>query len=1038
MPAIRDKSWAFESTTTDAGITIPMCAYEENDLLLVFATGDTGTPTWTPPTGFTTLFTRTNTTSNACFFKIATASEGDPVVGSSVNETYNGCVISIRDIDVNNPLYTAVYASYSESNQDSTQALGDGTTTGVAQSFTGTGGLLARATFYLNKTGSPTGNITARLYAHSGTFGTSSVPTGAALASSNTVSAASLTGSLTLTDFYFPTGNWFSLVNATNYVIALEYSGGDGSNYVNVGYDGSAPGHGGNYSANTGTWAANSGRDLAFYVRRFDVNQNTQAGGARINLPTITTERDDSLVVYYLSSSVVAMPSFLEGPVMHLTGGDGAAESMGVGWGWQSTAGTTSNAVYCNSYASGNGVRAVLAVNPPVSGAAVIPTYIATDNCNLLDLMHGVTAYNGNTAFAATADTNFGTSLGGITANDATVAAIADVGINSFHSMAGATNATTANQISGAETVFSVGNRPNVGTKNILVHIRPGTPLQSQRFTNISSNRGAWFGMRSGAAADYEIWQVHAIDAPWAPTVHVPVIINSGASGHAATNGTLTTSSILSFGFWHGGITGTNTCQMGWGMLWLMDSTVVAGGVASEPIDIEGIVNTIATGSRQVAKERYSAILQGSKQMLLLQDLQIGDGGTNPTYLLLEATAIELPSQRDEVTKKINYNSTDNVIGITYYAGASDTIIHRNSVISSPSKYKWGLHASSSTSATYDFSGLSVIGAGTITLARAITISELTINNYGSIDISNANLDLCTIVSPPSTNDSITTNSSTLVENSSIDTTTVAAGNRLCSVGNPEIFENNEFLGSQTSGHAIRITSAGTYDLIGNSFTGFGPAARSFNTQTGVNSGTDVITLDDDHGYTTGSPVYYQDQGGSNTVGLTDGNLYYVRSIATDQLAFYSSAANAIADTSRINLTAAGSSETHYIYSAGAAIYNNSGGAVTLNITGGGSPSIRNSDGSSTTVNNNVSITLTGLVNPTEVRVYQANTTTELAGQENVTTGTFNFSRGVGETVDIRIYSVGYLPADILDYVIPASDATIPIQQVFDRVYSNP
>lgn len=121
-----------------------------------------------------------------------------------------------------------------------------------------------------------------------------------------------------------------------------------------------------------------------------------------------------------------------------------------------------------------------------------------------------------------------------------------------------------------------------------------------------------------------------------------------------------------------------------------------------------------------------------------------------------------------------------------------------------------------------------------------------------------------------------------------------------------------------------------------------------------------------------------------------------------------------------------------------AAVYNNSGGAVTLNISGGDSPTYYNGAGASTTVNSTINVTLTGLTNPTEVRVYIVDTTTEIAGQENVTTGTFMFSYSASSSVDIRIFSVGYLPADILSFTIPTVNTTLPIQQIFDRVYSNP
>jgi hypothetical protein len=122
-----------------------------------------------------------------------------------------------------------------------------------------------------------------------------------------------------------------------------------------------------------------------------------------------------------------------------------------------------------------------------------------------------------------------------------------------------------------------------------------------------------------------------------------------------------------------------------------------------------------------------------------------------------------------------------------------------------------------------------------------------------------------------------------------------------------------------------------------------------------------------------------------------------------------------------------------------AAIYNNSGGAVTLNITGGGStPTVRNGSGASTTVNANVQVTLTGLKNPSEVRVFSAGTTTEISGTggENITSGTHVFSISSGQSVDIVILALGFQNMRILSYSTTA-DATIPISQVIDRQYAN-
>lgn len=122
-----------------------------------------------------------------------------------------------------------------------------------------------------------------------------------------------------------------------------------------------------------------------------------------------------------------------------------------------------------------------------------------------------------------------------------------------------------------------------------------------------------------------------------------------------------------------------------------------------------------------------------------------------------------------------------------------------------------------------------------------------------------------------------------------------------------------------------------------------------------------------------------------------------------------------------------------------AAIYNNSGGSVTLNITGGGSaPTIRNGVGASTTVNANVQVTLTGLQNPSEIRVFLQGTTTEVSGTgaENVTSGIHAFGISSGTAVDITILSLGYQNTRIKNFSTTA-DTSVPVSQVLDRQYQN-
>lgn len=85
-------------------------------------------------------------------------------------------------------------------------------------------------------------------------------------------------------------------------------------------------------------------------------------------------------------------------------------------------------------------------------------------------------------------------------------------------------------------------------------------------------------------------------------------------------------------------------------------------------------------------------------------------------------------------------------------------------------------------------------------------------------------------------------------------------------------------------------------------------------------------------------------------------------------------------------------------------------------------------------------LTLTGLKNPTEVRVFDAGTTTEIDGQEDVTSGTFTAAIDVSSypSVDISILSLGYQNTRLLAQSIGAAGLTIPVQQQLDRQYGNP
>ncbi len=111
--------------------------------------------------------------------------------------------------------------------------------------------------------GSPSGSFQFLIYAHSGIYGTSSVPTGAALATSDTVLVSSLTSSYATYTVYFTGANAISVTSGTQYVLTCNYSA---TSYPNaIFFKNKTPSfHGGNQCYFAGSWNALSAYDMVF------------------------------------------------------------------------------------------------------------------------------------------------------------------------------------------------------------------------------------------------------------------------------------------------------------------------------------------------------------------------------------------------------------------------------------------------------------------------------------------------------------------------------------------------------------------------------------------------------------------------------------------------------------------------------------------------------------------------------------------------------------------------------------------------------
>lgn len=199
-----------------------------------------------------------------------TNTNGSGVVSTTFNYATDTDIYIRARKDTSRIAYYPEYgATTAVVHQDATQACTTaGSVVGVAQSFSAAiSGTLTTGKMMIKKTGTPTGNATANIYAHSGTLGTSSIPTGSPLATSNTVDVSTLSTSYTTYTFTFSGANAISLTAGTNYVLTVEYSGGSPGNSLDVGYDSSAPTYNGNKATLTsGVWTPQSGDDCIFYV----------------------------------------------------------------------------------------------------------------------------------------------------------------------------------------------------------------------------------------------------------------------------------------------------------------------------------------------------------------------------------------------------------------------------------------------------------------------------------------------------------------------------------------------------------------------------------------------------------------------------------------------------------------------------------------------------------------------------------------------------------------------------------------------------
>jgi hypothetical protein len=196
-------------------------------------------------------------------------------------------------------------------------------------------------------------------------------------------------------------------------------------------------------------------------------------------------------------------------------------------------------------------------------------------------------------------------------------------------------------------------------------------------------------------------------------------------------------------------------------------AVVVVGGTAAKPFSWRDVAAMLSGGCQYKLPS-----IQGQKQQLIHNDLQIGDGGTNLTYFDGAANALEYA---DTAYKGIRYRANDRTV--TVKLGESDSFKMGASAVGSGAQQNFTLDALTSTSATYQFDG--TLFGMLMTFRTGITVSGTSFAGCGEIDFQGTTVSGIRVIGTTSTDAATAFNANSTLTDSTIDLTGTSAAYHL-------------------------------------------------------------------------------------------------------------------------------------------------------------------------------------------------------------------------------------------------------------------
>lgn len=165
----------------------------------------------------------------------------------------------------------------------------------------------------------------------------------------------------------------------------------------------------------------------------------------------------------------------------------------------------------------------------------------------------------------------------------------------------------------------------------------------------------------------------------------------------------------------------------------VLGTATLTGGSSGRP----ALLSRIKSASQSWGYYNLDS-LQADTQTMFKWPLQIGDGASK-TYFQAAGEAFAFPGAHSvaSATGQQEWNVAATYAGVTVKASASDTMDFRAGLYSTSIAQPFVLDSGSSTSATYYWSGLSLVGY-TVTWAAAVNASGLTIKSGAKATISAA------------------------------------------------------------------------------------------------------------------------------------------------------------------------------------------------------------------------------------------------------------------------------------------------------------